>query len=175
MRIKDWFKKIYHFLDYFRDRFSKQRWLILVFGNDGLEAKRVIYYPAFGNFKEKKSFYFLHLSESNFNENKIFKIFVKLSFFPFSYKVMVVSSRRYCCSKYFTIHLETKDGAKSLELGQLGSTFAQKLLPILEKNKKELLQAKLLLLGLMAKVLKMLMMFFLLAVKNFQLGWFKPF
>ncbi len=125
---------------FFKSQYQKQRWLLLIFGGEGVEARRIFYYPTSKTFKEKKSLRFLKVNENDFHTSKIFKAFSKLFFFPFPYKVMVVAPRKLCRSKYFTVSFERKNNSKPIEANELASVFSQNLWPMIESNKKEFMK-----------------------------------
>ena len=112
----------------------------MIFGGEGVEARRIIYYPTSRTFKEKKSLRFLKVSENDFQTSKVFRIFSKLFFFPFPYKIMVIAPRKLCRSKYFTVSFEHKNNSKPVEANELASVFSQNLWPMIESNKKEFMK-----------------------------------
>jgi sRNA-binding regulator protein Hfq len=124
----------------FINKFKKQRWLVLIFGNNGFEIRRVVFCPSSQKLKEKKPIRFLKVDEFSVFSKRIFKIISKLLFFPFSYKVLTILPRKICQSKYFTIQIERKNCSDSIGVEQLASVFSQKLLPLLEANKKEFMK-----------------------------------
>jgi hypothetical protein len=128
------------FNGWFNNQFTKQRWLLLIFGGEGVEARRILYYPTTKSFREKKAVRFLKVNENNIYANRVFRIFAKIFFFPFRYKVMVVAPRKLCCSKYFTVSFDRKNNHKPIEANELAYIFSQNLWPIIESNKKEFMK-----------------------------------
>jgi hypothetical protein len=118
-------------------RYRKQRWLILVFSPEGLEVRKVLYYPTSRRVVGKAPMFFKDISEKNIRSKRILKIVLHILFFPFRYRIGVIAPKNVCRSKYFTIPFERKNHSLPIQKEEIGQVFSQYLWKCMDANKRK--------------------------------------
>lgn len=118
-------------------RYRKQRWLILVFSPEGLEVRKVLYYPTLRRVVGKAPMFFKDISEKNIRSKRILKIVLHILFFPFRYRIGVIAPKNVCRSKYFTIPFERKNHSLLIQKEEIGQVFSQYLWKCMDANKRK--------------------------------------
>jgi hypothetical protein len=127
--------------EWFRNQIQKQRWLLFIFTSEGLEIKRVLFYPTSQKVLERTPIFFKNVTEQTIRSNKILKIIPHILFFPFKYRISVIASRPMCSSKYFSFPYSRKKPGDIIDSNEIAGVFSRFLWRTLEINKKEFSKA----------------------------------
>ena len=109
----------------------------MIFTPDGLEVRRLLYYPIRHVVAEKAPIYFKNTTELSVRSNKFLKILFYILFFPFKYKISVIASRNVCHSKYFSLPFTRRNAKEKIDKNEIAGIFSRYLWKCLEINKKE--------------------------------------
>ena len=124
------FKKIRH----------KKRFLIVSFEEDGLQCKRVQYDPIARVTQEIPGFFLKGITEKNIRNNKALRIFLRLLYFPFPYKICVLVPHYWGGSFYYTLALQREHKENPITQEELDIFFSKQLGKVIEENKKEIMK-----------------------------------
>ncbi len=118
----------------------RKRFLIISFEEDGLQCKRVQYDSLAHTTQEMPGFFLKGVTEKNIRNHKTLRAFLRLIYFPFTYKICILVPHYWGGSFYYTVNLERENKENPITQEELDVFFSQQLGKIIEGNKKEIMR-----------------------------------
>jgi len=120
-----------------QERSGWQRCVLCSFGDEGVSVHLCRYQKRNRSLIWGRRFFFWDMGEREFLSNTRIRLFFRMLYFPFSYRVVATVSRKYCRSSFCTITAPRSHPREYITEQELTSVLSHNLTSVLEKRKRE--------------------------------------